>query len=235
MMRFSHRPYSARHYRPVPEVNLDAEANAILVATPWGRRDAARKMIERMRDFFITSKSDREATTPFGRVSSLSTVANNLRTAAFLANESLFREENMDEFAAAAEIFAGACEGNEFVWLQCGMPQVFLARKTRPLLSLGAQIDHAFDVEGGAEVPAPLPSVLLGLDSTLNVTTHSFRVQSGDKLVLLSHSCPPAALFAVPFADIKLENLTHILAKEQPGTPFWLGLLEFDLGVQSEP
>jgi hypothetical protein len=226
-LTFEERPYSGRTFRPRPEIYLDPQSNFLIVATPWGTRSAARKVIERMTDYIALAREDREATSPFQRLSCLSTAANNLRVAALLANEALFRDDNKQEYRTGVELFAGLLDEGEFSWLQSGNPQLLLSRKDRTLLPLGSQVDLSFDLSPGRELLPALPSQLVGLDSTLNLNINSFRARQGDRLVLLSHSHLPEVLFTVEGGHATLDQLSRNLANVHPDHAFWLGILTF--------
>ena len=224
-LRFEERPYAGNTFRPRPEILLDEQARLLIVATPWGPRAAARKTIERMTDYLALAREDSEATSPFERLSCLSPQANNLRIATLLANEALYREDNRAEYRAGVELFAAVIDDNEIVWVQAGNPQILLGRAGRSLLPLGSQIDLSFDLSSSDELLPPLPSQLLGLDSSLNLCLNTFRAQEGDRLVLLSHSHLPDSLFTLKSADISLESISRTLANLHPDLAFWLGIL----------
>lgn len=231
---FEERPYSGRHFRPRPEIHLDRQSNLLIVATPWGPRSAARKVIDRMTDYLMLAREDREATSPFQHLSCLSSQANNLRIAALLANDALFRDDNRSEYKSGVEIFAGMLEDDEFVWLQGGNPQILLSRKGRSLQPLGSQIDLAYDLSEGEQIMPALPAQLLGLDSTLNLNINSFRAQPGDRVILLSHSHLPDPLFKMKASDVTLDKLSRELASSHPDLAFWLGILKISATASAE-
>lgn len=224
-MMFSERPYSGKSFRPRPEISLDPQAKTLIVATPWGPRAAAKKVIDRMTDYLALAREDKEATSPFPRLSCLSNQANSLRIAALLANEVLYREDNRTEYKAGVELFAATFEDDEFVFIQAGNPQVLLGRADRTLLPLGSQIDLAFDLSEGHKLLPALPAQLLGLDSSLNLNINSFRARSGDKVLLLSHSHLPEDLFHMRGRDTELDTVSRALANAHPDLAFWLGIL----------
>jgi hypothetical protein len=229
-LQFEERPYAGKNFRPRPEILLDEPSQLLIVATPWGPRAAAKKVIDRMVDYLSLAREDREATAPFERLSCLSTQANNLRVAALLANEALYREDNRIEYRSGVELFAAIVDENELVWLQAGNPQILLSRLGRKLLPLGSQIDLAYDMSGETLLP-PLPSQLLGLDTSLNLSLNSFRARIGDKLVLLSHSQMPENIFAIENGQTTLEAISAVLAKVDQNLAFWLGILTLTPGA----
>lgn len=224
-LKFEERPYSGKTFRPRPEILLDAQAKLLIVATPWGSRAAARKVIERMTDYLSLAREDNEATSPFERLTCLSSQANNLRIAALLANEALYREDNRNEYHSGVELFAAHIGEYELDFIQAGNPQILLSRKGRKLIPVGSQIDLSYDLSGPDEILPALPSQLLGLDSNLNLNVNGFRARSGDRIVLLSHSQLPDVVFSMNENETNVDSLSRQLAKAHPDLAFWLGIL----------
>lgn len=225
-LSFDERPYSGSTFRPRPEIHFDPQTNLLIVATPWGPRAGARKAIDRMLNYLMLAQGDKEVTSPFERLSCLSVAANNLRTSALLANEAIYRDENKTEYKVGVEIFAAYFQGNEGVWVQAGHPHILLSRTDNSVTPLGCPTDLSFDLSSKENLLAPLPSLLLGLDSTVNLTIGSFRAQVGDKIVLLSHSQPPRQIFSFESSQVKLDTLSKSIAQQAPDLAFWLGILE---------
>jgi len=225
-LAFNERPFSGTTYRPRPEIYLDQEGKTLIVATPWGPREAARKVIDRMNDYLALAREDIEATSPFEKVSCLSTHANRLRIATLLANEMLYREENKSEYRSGVELFAGILEEDEFVWLQLGNPQILLSRQDKKLLPLGSQIDLSFDFSEGGDLLPGLPSQMLGLDSSINLNLNSFRARPGDRVALVSHSHLPESVFSLPGSDLNVDALAKMIATSSPNHAFWVGVLQ---------
>jgi hypothetical protein len=223
--KFSFRPYSGKQFRPTPEVHQDEKS--LIIATPWGQRDSAKKVIAQILNYLMICNEDREATTPFQRLSCLSTSANNLRIAILLANETLFRGENNEEYKSGVELFAMIRSEGELVWLQIGQPQIFLLRENRSVISLGGSMDLAFDLSNEFDLLPSLPNQLLGLDSSLNLTINSFRPQAKDKILLLSHSQVPSEIYNIESQNLKLDQLSKTLSERDPQLAFWLGIAEF--------
>lgn len=229
-LSFHERPYSGRTFRPRPEIYLDIETKTLIVATPWGPREAARKVIERMKDYLALAREDAEATSVFQKMTCLSTAANRLRTATLLANEVLLRDDNRDEYRSGVEIFAGILEEDEFVWVQSGNPQILLSRPGRKLLPLGSQIDLSFDFSTETEILPGLPSQLMGLETSLNLSINSFRARPGDKLALISHSHLPEGIFSVQTDQVTVDGLSRAVAASTPNHAFWVGVLQIGSG-----
>lgn len=230
-LTFASRPFAGADARPTPEVTIDTSVNTLIVAIPWGSRDAARKVIERMLEYISFASQDREATSPLPRLSCLSAAANSLRTAAMLANDMLYREENGEEYRAGVELFAATLSQNELSWVQVGGPHVLLGRSTQPLLPIGSSVDLALDLSINSDIEARLPALpaqLLGLDSNVNLTINSFRARPNDSLVLLSHSRTPESLFSWKSNQLDADKIVHTLSSNDARTAFWLGLLKIE-------
>jgi hypothetical protein len=230
---FDQRSYGGRNFRPRPEHLVDEESQLLVVATPWGPRAAARKAVDLIREYFSMAKTDNEATSIYQKMTCLSNEANQLRTAVLLANEALYKDENKQEFRAGVELFAASNIDNEFVWVQVGQPHVFLARDDGRLLPLGSSVDLSVDMSAPGELLPALPNQMLGIDPSLNLTMNSFRARPGDRLLLLSHSAPPADLYAMSGSELNMERITQILAQHNPDGAFWLGVIEIPAQTQT--
>lgn len=234
-MRFSSRPYPGQNPRPTPLVELDEATNSIFCTIPWGQRSTAQKTIDRMKEFLAFANQDAEATSPLPRLTCLSTNANNLRTAAILANELIYREDNQDEYTSGVELFAASIVKNEFSWMQVGGPQIFLARGARPAMPLGSRIDLAFDLmpaeatadKNNSFLPA-LPIDVIGVDPDINMVINSFCLRPQDKIMILNHSHTPESIYHWRLDQMSLDDMAKDLALQAPSTAFWIGLIEVD-------
>lgn len=224
-MGFQERSYSGKIFRPRPEIHYSNAEHLLIVATPWGPRSSAEKAIKTIANYYLATNEDMEITSPFERLSCLSTTANNLRIAVLLANDWLSREENKSEYVSGVEIFATVVRHRECVWVQVGHPQVLLYRPGRHISSLGTSLDLAFDLSNEAKLLAPLPQQLLGLDSTVNLTMNSFRPTNEDRLILISRSSLPSTIYDLKASQIDLDPISRLLAQDDPDLPFWLGIM----------
>ncbi len=227
-MKFEERSYSGKIFRPRPEIYFSDETKLLIVATPWGTRSGAKKVIQIIVDFFTASTQDMEATSPFEKLSCLSSEANALRTAALIANDKIYREENKSEFVVGVELFAASIEKNDVVWLQVGHPNILLARQRRGLVPLGSHVDLSLDMSGGNRILPPLPSQLMGLDPTCNITIGSFRPQLNDILMFVSRSAMSERLYLLNQDEWNLAAVSRALAENHPDLAFWSGLLHLN-------
>lgn len=222
-MNIQDRSYSGRSFRPRPEIHIEDNGQLLIVATPWGSRTAAKKVIDCIRDFYLSARNDQEVTSPFQVLTCLSPAANNLRVAIMLANDTLYREDNKNEYISGVEIFVASKVDQEFVWTQIGHPQVFLKRTHQNLISLGGTLDLSMNLSK-KEVLAPLPQNVLGLATTSNFSVQFFRPQKGDQLLLLSRSRVAPDLYT--HSSINIETLSDSLVKDDSEMPFWMGLID---------
>ncbi len=224
-MSFEERSYSSHLFRPRPEVHVERDESLIIIATPWGPRGAARKAIQIIQDYYLSSRQDSEATSPFAKLTCLSPMANDLRIAVKLANDSIYHEDNKREFVSAIELFALARTKEEIVWTQIGQPFALLDRPQRPLTPLGTMQDLSVEFSVNAKALPPLPHKLLGLDNSSDFAIESFRPQYQDRLILISRSGLAPSLFALSPADRNLAQISEILSQDDVDLPFWAGIL----------
>lgn len=221
---FEHRSFVGKDsIIPRPEVYFDADEGILVVATPWGARSPVERFLRTVVDYYLASRNDTEATSPFKRLTNLSLPANNLRVAVLLANEELYRDENRDTLRCGIELFAGILDGQELTWLQIGHPNCLLSRPNRPLiLPMGFNLDLAAQMTRGSSDLPPLPSQLLGVDPHPNLWISSFRPQEKDQIILLSRSWIPEELLVLQAEHRNLSQISSVLAFE-PNQPFWAG------------
>lgn len=228
-LNFAERSFSGKTFRPTPEVFIDPLTNTVIVATSWSVQDVAKKVVNRIIDYISFSKEDPEATSPFPRLTCLTSSANRLRIATLLANDGLYREHNQNEYKAGVELFAAYVEGNELIWLQAGNPQVVLIRENGLVLPLGSQIDHSFDFSNSDQsLLPPLPANMLGLDPTINISVNSFRCRPRDRIVLLSHSHLPMNVFSKKVIDLSIEEISREIGHLHPDTAHWIGVIDIE-------
>lgn len=227
-MRLEERSYSGKVFRPRPEIYCDSEANLCIIATPWGPRNVAKKAIQTIADLLQSSQHDREVTSPFQIMSCLSPMANNLRAAIMLANDTIYRETNQNEYVGGVELFIALSHGTECVWSQIGGPQVILDSAHFEQEILGTHNDLSRQYSTNEKCLSPLPENLLGLASTTNFMVHSLHLSPGDRLLLLQRSLVPSRLLSLPRPERNLKSFSLLLARHSSEIPYWIGQLSFE-------
>ncbi len=226
-MKLQERSYGGKVFRPRPEILCEPDGNLCLVVTPWGPRATAKKVIQAIGDFFHSARSDEEATSPFQMLAGFSPMANNLRAAIMLANDTVYREDNRNEYSAGVELFAAARRDQELVWTTVGGPHFLLDRPALDLQILSAAPDLSLLHSEEKHMLAPLPRALLGTGATTNLAIHSLRLHEADRIVLLQRSLIPPRLQVLPNFERELDPMSRLLARQSADLPFWLGILSF--------
>jgi hypothetical protein len=132
MSEIAQQSYSGRLFRPAPETLVTEGANLGIVATPWGPRTAAKRVVELVRDYVESARQDMEATSPFQFLTCVSPLANTLRVSVMMANDSIYREENKLDYQAGVELFVFSHQKGELAYATVGLPQAFVLRKGAP-------------------------------------------------------------------------------------------------------
>jgi hypothetical protein len=220
------RSYGGKMLRPTPEVEIHDDVSFGAIVTSWGPRQAATRTIEILRDFVLSARQDVEATSPFQKLSCLSPLANNLRVAIMLVNDTLYREDNKAEYISGVEVLVFACVQGELAFAQIGSPHLLLAREGLPLIPLSVQMDLSAEMSGPKRLLSPLPQNMIGLHTTSNMNISSFKVQPKDKLIFLSHSLIAQSLSKISYNNSDFDGISDSLAKQYPDLPFWLGMVD---------
>jgi hypothetical protein len=220
-MKLEERSFGGDIFRPTPEIHIEDTGTLAIVATPWGQRASSKRLMQSIVDFFHSARTDAEVTSPFQRLSCLTSTGNSLRSALMMTNDLIYREDNKDEYLSGFELFAAARQNQELTWTTVGQPHVFLLRK-KVFTALSVAVESSVD----PTVQAPLPLQLLGLFSTSNFEVRTIKLQPEDKIVLLSRSQFPSDLFLGGTSEPTLDSLSLKLAKDNSRMPFWLGILE---------
>jgi len=226
-MAFDQRSYSGKVFRPTPEIHMEDDGSFGVIATPWGARPGAKKVIDILTDYILSARQDMEATSPFQKLTCLSPLANSLRAGVMLANDQVYRDENKAEYISGVEVLVFSHANGELAFAQVGYPHLYLARAHLPWIPLSIQIDLSSELSQPPEMLPPLPQNLIGLHNTTNMNLNSFKTQPGDKLIFLSHSVTSHPFFGLSSEKTDIDSVTEMLSKHHPDIPFWLGVLSF--------
>lgn len=225
-MSLNERSYSSHLFRPRPEIHIEGSGHLIIVATPWGPRSSAKKIIQVIQDYFHSVQHDSEATSPFSRLTCLSPLANDLRIAIKLANDTIYNEDNKSEFISGVELFIMAKRANQIAWAQIGYPYILLDRPNHPLTAIGSQLDLSIEFSLNSNPLPPLPSKMLGIDSSSDFSVETMRPAPQDKFILIARSGLPSNIFSLNHKERTVAQLSKLMSENNAELPFWLGILD---------
>lgn len=217
-MQLRERSYSGQVFRPKPLIDADSKPGTVIIATSWGAPEHATKVVQKVNDF-LSLAAEPDATAMGSYIEGLGTQANRLRSAALLANETLFSNENRAEYLAGVELTAFVIHNNSLSWVQVGTPHLLLSTR-KGLQPLSYSPDWAWQL--GSD--SPLLCHGLGLEPHCQVQCGSVKVESMDKVILVSRSSIPGIFYSQE--KLELSDLSQVLVEDSPDTPFWLGILD---------
>ncbi len=225
-MKFVERSFVENSsYRPRPFVHWNEAEGLLIVATPWGQDTSKDDLINKIEDYVASSKLDQELTSPYQALNNYDKAANSIRTALLLANESVYKSKNKNEYTSGFEILVGLARQSQFYFATVGHPHVLISKKEKNILPLFMDLDHALNLSDKNLLPA-LPHKLLGVNSQVDFQVHSIKYQPGDQLILMSKSWIPSDFLTLPNEKRNFNDYVKALAKDA-SQPFWLGLMEF--------
>jgi hypothetical protein len=222
-MKLQERSYSTKMLRPKPTVYAEADGSLMVLATAWGQPEHAQRVVTEVVNYVNAAKSDVEVTSPFEFMTCLSDEVNYVRTGVLIANDLLYRGENKMEYFSGVELTVLYRKGSQVAWAHVGGPHILIKRGSSALQPMSFSLDLSSE---HADVMAPLPSQLIGLDPTCYVQCGHTAVQEDDQIVLLGCSHLPSSIWQ-PYASSNLNELSQYLVQERPELPFWLGVVSF--------
>lgn len=225
-MKIQERSYSAKVFRPRPEIYLEPDGSFLVITTSWGSPEHATRFNEDVAKYVQAARADVEVTSPFDFVEALTNEANYLRVSTLIANEAFYRGDNKTEYQVGLESLLLLREGNQVAYAQVGAPHLLIQKADQTMAPVSLNYDSSLELTGAQELLLPpLPHSLIGAGPSLNIRSGDFRVQEEDRLVLYSGSLWPAALWTAK-REASLQQLTQKVVQLNPEVPFWLGLVD---------
>lgn len=221
MMQLQERSYTNGHFfRPKPVIIERPESHLLVIATPWGPVEAAQQVAETVvAQFEILSNG--ENALPIENFPSLSPAANRLRAGVLAANQELYRNDNAKLLKSAVELTVLHYEHDVLSWVHVGGPHL--------ILEAGGQV-HPLAYEPDLSSLAqdgPLFSQALGMDPQLPLHLGSQRLMTDARLLMVARSTLPPRLFQGE--ALQMEEILNELLNENAESPFWCGLLAFEV------
>jgi hypothetical protein len=219
-----------KHYRgtiprPNIEVSLRESENLIVLTSSWGMSEGGVVAAETIANYFSLAMTDKEATSPFAKLPSLSHHANSLRIATMLANDSVYDKFNRQEYTSGCELSAINLNNGELNWVQFGQPHLLIARENQLHL-----IQSAHDLSFQFKSKSALPEKLLGIERQVELQTNSIKLEKKDKLVILVRTTVPRACYAKNFQTQNSESLCQQIydfsIEEDNDLALWVGILD---------
>ncbi len=221
-MEFQERSYNAKWIRPRPRIYLDPSGDFVLILTLWGDLEQADVIFDQVKQHLQSVREDRELTTPFQNILTLSDEANNLRVATLITNDLIYRNLNNEKYSVVAETCYISIKKQNVAWCQMGGPHLFMRKKNdRP------QPISCFPESKKTLESFPLPNYFMGAEPTISPRCGDLYLESGDEIILLSSSTVPAEIWNLN-ESATVEAWTDALVKSHEGQPFWLGRLKLD-------
>ena len=223
-MQLTERSYGGKIFRPRPRIFLSDDKNLLVIATPWGPRRMADVFLERIAGEAQNPLSDPDLTILSTSNDIFNERENRLRLGLLNLHDDLREEFNSETLTSGLEILCLLRTHNKLCWFQVGAPFVGLVRDSHHL-PLYHPVDLSFDHSTADKILPPLPRNLFGFSSFSSLEQGHFMQKPGDRLLLISRSYVPQAVFSLPGEEMSLDSVTQLLAKDHEDQPFWLGLI----------
>jgi hypothetical protein len=227
-MRITERSYSTKSFRPRPEIYIEPDGSFVVVTTSWGSPEHAGRFNEDVAKYIQATKADVEVTSPFEFLTSLTNQANYLRIATLITNEAFYRGDNKAGYQAGVETLLLLRTGSQMAYAQVGAPHLLIQKSDKMMAPVSVNLDASLEMSGeDGSLLSPLPQVLVGVDTSLNIRVGDFRVEDSDRLILYAGGAWPESIWNASYSS-DLQQLTQKLVQKNPEAPFWLGIV--DLG-----
>ena len=224
-MRIQERAFLGKMLRPKPHSYLSSNKKLLTVITPWGQEATTPESVfESLESLYSRLSEDKESTHPFPKLTSLTPIQNDMRTAVLQTHQDIFNNINQKEYAMGFELFFATIEDNILSFIQIGQPFVLIDRPNCPLQSIGQVMDTSLNYFAKPSLP-PLPYQLMGIQSDISFSSFFFRFHPQDRLILLSRPTIPAPWFSLKQAERTLDTLNQKAAEDSPHAPFWLSIV----------
>lgn len=223
-MKFLEQLYRTKTRLPQPEHFIEPDGSFGVIVSCWGQENSAAKAVEHLIQLKNVYAQDRERTSPFAFLESLSYETNRLRQNLMHLNDFLYSQDNKNEYKNGYEVFVFSRTGQEWAWAQVGGPNLILNRAhAATLLQASPTAESRFGFSKD-----PLPGQLLGLHPTTPVSCGSIRTEQSDEIIFyigeLNISCIDEKFLQTQ--DLKFRM--QAIAKRQQNKAFWLASLNYE-------
>lgn len=201
---------------PTPKVSFEEKDNLFIAIWAWGAQDSAQKALDIIKDYYLSARTDIEATSPFPLSPELSLPANHLKIAVMLANDIIAKENNNEEYTSGIEVFCACKHQKEVNFVHVGGPSVLSLRpEQNPTLYLQHNhLGHEFNFK----IDSPLPKELLGIKQKQTIPCKSIRLNDKEHFALVQRDYLPL----LTKNEHDLASIEASLLKDNPDLPFWI-------------
>ena len=212
---FAEKQYRGKNSKyPTVTSSVSDEDKLAIFVTTWGDTSVSTSIINNIKDYYLSARTDKEVTSPFPLSKDLSLAANHLRIALMLANDKLYNEYNKDEYTAIAEVMIVSIQDRELNIAYAGGPSFLCQYAGQEIIALhnSNHLSHQFVQSRNY----PLPKDYIGAEMKKNVKTESFRhTNKNTYYFILADALPPIG------KDDNIKTLETKL-KLNSEKPFWL-------------
>ncbi|MCB0347970.1 MAG: hypothetical protein KDD37_04005 [Bdellovibrionales bacterium] len=201
---------------PTAKVSFEESDKLFIAVWSWGAADGGQKALDIIKDYYLSARTDIEATSPFPLNPEQSLAANHLRIGVMLANNIIAKENNSEEYTTGIEVLCMSKSQREINIAHVGGPSIISLRDNqKPTVYLQQNhLGHEFNFK----VTNPLPKDLLGIKQKQNVNVQSIRSIENEKFLLVQRNY-------IPILDLKdnsLEKIEDSLVSDNKDLPFWI-------------
>jgi len=220
-MKFESFGYRGSFVYTSPMTFQNQNENLLIIATPYGEGSDLEHSLGEFLNEFESQSEDLDATSPYPKLTCLSSEENLLFTSVQYLNDHIYSNHNKESFNLGCDFFCIYKKGNSIYTTQIGWPLSVLHKDkvNRPLCA-----EYAFAPKNPDQAPY-IPSTLLGLESSVNVKIQHIDVDDESEILILkSNESPDAFLNIYPDS---LEEIANSFASKNPEQGFWLGKISF--------
>lgn len=221
-MNFESFGYRGHFVFTTPMIFQNQSESLLIIATPYGESADLENSLGEFLNEFEGQSEDLDATSPYPKLTCLSSEENLLFTSVQFLNDHIYSNHNRDTFNLACDFFCVYKKGRNLYTAQIGWPLSILHKdnKNRPLTS-----EYSFMPKDQSSAPY-IPTALLGLETSVNVKIQHIDVdEKSEILILKSNDSPDSLLSLYPSP---LDSIANVFASENPEQGFWLGKISFD-------
>lgn len=154
-MRILAKSSSGQQKMPSTQVVSLLNDNLIIFIRSWNGQEINQRITDEINHYMSSVEADLEVTSPFGYSENLSMLANKVKIALLLANDSVYNTENKVTYQNGAEVLIFFKKNNEITWASIGRFSATSLKEDRHL--------KLFDSGGKFGDDILLPVNLLGI------------------------------------------------------------------------